>query len=225
MTDLGRWIFALVFAMPSLACTVVCGQDVEVRNGFTVEVRFQGKPLEGASVEIMGHEDFRTTTFTTGTDGKAIVNVPEGSYFLTARKFGVVIGSECGIRVSAASGKRSFTYDWKDTPEPVGRVSGRFSHQLYGTQELAPLPSWKMILHAFDGPVRQASVAPEGTFDFGPLPEGLYVLEVPAADGARPILLRIDATSKRRDLDLILGGGLCGSAGILFRDQLEAPPQ
>src|SRR5262249_4067255 len=153
-------------------------------------------------VEMTGNVD---VTYATGRDGKAIIYVPEGKYYLTVRKFGVVIGSECGFRVSAAGTKRSFTYDWKDTPEPVAQISGRFSHQIYGMPELAPLPSWKMTLYALTGPTRQVTVAADGTFNFGPVPAGLYVLEVPAAEGARPILVRLDTAAKRRDLDLVLG--------------------
>lgn len=225
-------LLGFVAALPARGCdsSFTCTEHVDVRRNFTVEIRFEGMPVGGATVTMRRGQSAQT--FTTGTDGKAVTApLPAGDYSLDVEKFRISIAYVCSVRVSRIGrGKRELTYTMDEKPWPVAKMSGRLTEWQWENnmfrvirrppKKEVPSAGKDMTLHAFAGPDRHVTVAEDGSFDFGEVPEGLYALQV-SGDGFHPRLFRLETGAKHREMNLMWEDGICGSKFVSFRDEVK----
>lgn len=215
------WIFAVPVLMPpfAVACSVQSGcseYKVAMRRAFEVSIRHDGKPLRGATVDIVsqGNNGFRFSGVT-GDDGTIFVtDLAPGNYQLTSSLLGVYAGSEC-FHVQQPffrAGKSRLIYEWGGNPAETRRIFGRMVDVMPGK---SGSPLWNHI-HRVEVPIKEARISlssptsgrisetntgADGTFSFNDLPNGIYVLHAEGGFSELPYdsstkLIKLSSSSK-----------------------------
>ena len=233
---------------PSLGCSVAgCVDDgVEMRRDFSVKVSHEGRPLQGASVwvtRITGGQINNLPPLVTASDGLVRVrDLSPGEYWLGTDLLGISAGTQC-FNVKAhptRKAKKALNYDWGDLSPATKQIAGKLITSRPGQ---GGTPLWNE-LHRVEFPIAGAKFKLEdpvsrsafntqsdanGHFEFGAVPEGIYVLHVgggKTADGqdydSADLLIRASANAESRSLLLTqrnAGGGSCGGVGLELRDE------
>lgn len=230
---------ALLILVPStsLACSAVAciNSGPEFRPNFEVAIKHDGRPLRGATVEIISNaEGNLSTRFSGVTTSNGVVRVrglPPGEYWLNAELMGVTAAYHCFHIAQRPSriAKRRVTYEWGDYALATRQVTGRLIDSQPGTGES---PLWNLIHRRnlpivgatlklqdpFTGRVFISTSDMDGAFGFDTIPDGLYVLRVEGGRSNREFesadkLIRVSPKAKGNRLTLTkrdAGGGDCG---------------
>ena len=246
------WLFVLVMGLaiprPSVGCSVAgcVGNGVEMRRDFAVKVSHDGRPLQGVSVWVTrttGGETSNVPPLVTASDGLVRVrDLPPGEYWLSTDLLGISAGIQC-FQVKAHStrkARKALNYDWGDLSPATKLIAGKLITSGPGQ---GGTPLWNE-LHRVELPIADAKFKLEdpvsrsafntqsdanGHFEFGAVPEGIYVLHVSGGktvDGhyydSADLLIRASASAKGRSLVLTqrnAGGGSCGGVALEVRDE------
>jgi hypothetical protein len=220
------------------------GDGVEMRRNFTVKVSHDDQPLQGVSVWITRNaegESNNVVSVVTAKDGLAIVRVlPPGEYRLSADLLGISSGMQCfHVKVhSTRKAGKTLKYDWGDLSAATQQIAGKLiaSRPGQGGTEIwnlthraePPIADAKLKL---EDPFSRSAFNPQsdanGHFEFGAVPQGIYVLHVgggKTADGQDydSADLLIPASAKGQSLVLTqrnAGAGSCGGVALEVRDE------
>jgi len=222
---------------PLLACSAVSciNGGPEFRRDFTVVLKHEGKPLQGASVEVTYNTERSVAVRfygVAGSDGTVrITGLAPGEYWLNAELLGISAAYHCFHVSQRTSGnaKHRMTYKWGNFAVATRRVAGTLMDSQPGTggtpvwnlvhRLSLPISGSKLILqNPFTGAVFSANSDRAGAFAFDDIPSGLYVLHVEGGRSNRDFdtadkLVRITPTAKGDTLLLTKsdpGGGSCG---------------
>jgi hypothetical protein len=111
---------------PAFACSFsYTGPYTEVARDLTVVVRFEGKPLAGASVDVWASGNKLSKT--TAVDGTArFTNLAPGQYLLAATHLDVTAGADhIEVRsMGTGQAKAKLEYRWGENPIEVRQIAG-----------------------------------------------------------------------------------------------------
>jgi hypothetical protein len=178
------------------ACSMVgcLERGIEMRRDFVVRVSHDDKPLAGADVVVTVDSEKGDPQFSgmTGPKGTVrVVGLPPGDYWLKAELLGVLAGIQCfHVEQNATrKAKRIVAYEWGDLAPTARSISGKVVESLpsEGDNPIwnkfrridAPIPGATLTLQQ-PGNTRTDTTtsSQDGTFSFGQLPDGTYVLHI-----------------------------------------------
>lgn len=221
----------------SLACSAVAciNSGPEFRPNFEVAIEHDGRPLRGATVEIIsnagGNLSIRFLGVTASNGVVQVRRLPPGEYWLNAELLGVTAAYHCFhiAQLPSRIASRRVTYEWGDYALATRQVAGRLIDSQPGTGES---PLWNLI-HRRNLPIVGATLKlqdpftsrvfistsdADGAFGFDVIPDGLYVLHIEGGRSNREFesadkLIRVSPKAKGSRLILTkrdAGGGDCG---------------
>ena len=226
-----RFFLAMVWAWPLAGCSAVmcAGDGMEVNRDFTVLVRHQDKGLPNVQVEVSGPGGARSSV--TGPDGSLrFAKLAPGTYWLKADYLGIGAAWHC-FHVAARSSlwaKRRLKYSWGDFPMSVRQVLGQISDPQPGEGENAlqrmlhrvqvPVGKARLTLrHVLKEEVLATTTDAAGTFSFGTVAPGPYVLRVEGGEtgayDATVVLLDVRPDAQGRSLSMLRSDFSAGSCG------------
>jgi prealbumin domain-containing protein len=213
------------------------GNGIELRQDFAVKVTHDDKPLSGAAVQITRNDgNSIVELFSRQTDvaGKVhISKLPPGNYWLSVDLLGIPAGGECFhvSPVSSRKAKKEISFEWGDEAPATRRAAGKLIDSQPGK---SGEPLWNLT-HRSEVPVGVAKLTlrspfseavyttvsdDEGHFEFGEIPDGLYVLHLEGGTStagptsySADLLFRLSGSAKQKALLLTerdAGGGSCG---------------
>jgi len=221
-----------LFTGSASACSYsVLTKFTEVGRSFTVAIRFENKPLAGATVEIFAHDTAQQRySATTGRDGTARVsNLRPGKYNLETRHLGIQAGfDQIEVRARQSSqAKARMQYLWGQQPTLVRQIAGTIRDgqpgpgatpflRLIAKPVFVPLGGAQLeVHHPTSGNVYTDTSNDQGEFAVTVVPEGTYVLQV--RGGTNPnyepanFLVKVTPAAKAESLQLTRGE-ICGSS-------------
>ena len=196
---------------------------------FTVAFTHEHQPLRGVDVRVNGFDGvaFRRVS---GSDGTATFSkLPLGEYSMEAKLLGIGAGFKC-FHISKQSGlraKRSIHIkDWGTGAIRLRSAEGILRDRTPGEGPNAllrfvrsrsvPMASAKLELrNPITGLYLQTESNLTGSFAFGPVPDGTYVLHIEpgksrAEFGPTDLLISIDAKASEQTLPLVKMQSGCG---------------
>lgn len=230
------------------ACSVVGCTDrgIEVNSSFAVTLAHDDRPLAGALVEVTTFRgDSQTTVFseTTALDGTVhIASLPPGDYLISAEFLGISAAYHCfHVKTNPSSkAKRALSYEWGESAPGTRQVRGTLidlqpgkgGTPIWNITHRVPVPITGASLtlrNPIDGTVYRTSSDSTGSFAFGDITSGIYVLHIEGgiADergyDSTDQLLNVSPKAQRDTLLLTrrdTGGGSCGGTTL---ELSEAP--
>jgi hypothetical protein len=195
---------------------------------FTVRVSYLGKPLAGVRVDILNSSEEKPTPKSfgvTGADGTLkIRNLAAGKYWLYTELLGLSAGGEC-FHVNKRSSLRAETllrYEWGDNPKPMSQIKGTLFDlpELKLNSPVSPVVPMEGAQFKLQNPLNGATYTTasnqDGSFSFGEIPSGIYVLHIEGGTGhhydPENILIEISPSASNNTLLLTRmdgGGGSC----------------
>lgn len=208
----------------------------ELDRTFVLSIRFNGKPLRGARVQLTGQ--VKAERFT-GRDGKVKFNgLQPGDYWLSADFLGIGAGSQCFHILTRPSRKAKHTiqYTWGDDAIGTRQLSGRILDPQPGTgrnpiwnlthRVMVPVANVEIVLRdPVTGETSTTKSDPDGTFAFDHLSRGTYVLHIQTGNTGRgfeptDLLVRLSPKADRNTLVLLRtepSGGSCGGTTLVLQ--------
>jgi hypothetical protein len=231
----------LIVPRAAAGCSARGYQLQPVKSSFAVVVTHRSKPVPGVDVVVTPSPgDSAFLSVSTDERGVAeIQDLPAGTYWLTASYRGIEAGREL-IEVSpqAKKAKKRFDFQWADYSYETRIVSGSLTGLVKGNtghplQDLIhPVETVHSgipitLKNAFSGEEYQTTSDSSGTFLFGPMPSGTYILTIGGGamslggQAADPTTVAVDltASAKRDFLPLRLRDGGCGGAEYELKDE------
>lgn len=209
----------------------VPGQWQRARPTFSVRVTHDKKPLSGATVTLHGWTPVGTeveSVIVTDSNGIArVAGVQPGNYGMTAKFLGIGAWSDC-FHVNSNSSilaTRRLTIEWGQFPN---LSSGQLDGTLVESRPPATgTPLWRASHRAevaLDGvhlnatnvetrAVASATSGVDGTFTFGSLPDGDWVLHIDDSDSISGynLLFRVNARGHGKPLIIERRDSGCGT--------------
>jgi len=214
-----------------------------MKPSFTVVAKLRGKPLPRATVRIdkyVPNQDNQVwLKGITASDGKfRVASLPPGDYWIYVVMLGVWVGGECFHVGSAFSltAKRQLKYEWHYVNE-TSRISGKLIDSQLGEgptildrlrRKEVPIGNAKFRLQDIASEENfETRSDDDGSFAFGPIPDGTYVLHVEGGTSTREFGsdqwgFTINARSKRYSLHLTSSdpfGGSCGGTELKLKPE------
>ena len=224
------------FAFP---CSVASLQLRQVSPNMTVKVTHLGKPIAGIEVEVVPQADGADPVFfaVTDEDGAAqIAGLVVGRYYLIASHRGFEGGREWIEVVSRADAKtiQHFDFQWADYAYVTRRAAGWLVGFVPGDtgNKIMDLARPKSTVYpgvgitltgAFSDAEYHTLSDATGSFDIGPVPDGIYVLAIDGgmssiygtAEKTRQVV-ELTQSASRSSLRLVLSPGVTGCYGVGF---------
>lgn len=209
----------------------------ELNRNFAISVKHAGKPLPGVHVRITGAASVEAVT---SSDGKAtFAALLPGNYWLTADFLGTGVAYQCFhiAQHSDRRGKGILKYQWGDDATNTRQIAGsildvqhgRGGTPLWNSSHYVEVPVATAALslqNVRTGEILKTTSGVDGSFTFGPVPKGTYVLHVHGGTTAQPIeptdfAIAVNPNSRNAHLTLTRSDGWgCGGSRVL----LEAVP-
>jgi len=244
------FVVALFFVLSRSQHTEACtysSNPTKVGRTFLVEVLDRGRPVGGLQIELSTNPGTGNTTshkvsiVTTDTNGLArFAAIRPRLYYLGIKHAAFPSSIEINVLRVAPKETGKIIFDWPGVkPVSVQYLSGSLKgyartergfgqdllHPLYRPVVDAKLTLSKAISNEV---VESLTTRDSGTFTFGPLPVGLYLLRVESANdgdirwvypanGYIPI--EIDTTAKLTGVNLFLDQAICGELGYENREE------
>ena len=211
---------------------------------FKVSVQFGGHPLEDAVLVITHTASLGEPvkwTYLTDRKGFAFVpDLPPGEYWMSGTYLGSGLTEMCFHVPPSREGKGALKFHWGDYAESAAEARGTVRDKESVGQDFI----WR-VRHPVSVPIGVASLRLEnaltrdivttttrddGSFDFGEIPPGVYVLTIEAESQgrrlhgiARTINIRPGGFYKQLNVDWV--GSMCGAGWEISRTQTPRPPQ
>ena len=224
----------LLFSPNAVACSVATSTIFqEVARNLTVAVRFEGKPLAGANVQISSFDTFQpVSSAMTARDGTAqFRDLPAGRYSLHSSHLGIFAAYEqieVRARVSARA-KTRLDHRWGLAPTAVREISGKILdlvpqgatpiERIINPRAEVPIRSALIQLrHPNNGSVYSGESNELGEFSIAGVPVGIYVMHV--RGGANPqdvadFFVHVTPAATKDSLKVVRGN-LCGGTAIML---------
>lgn len=205
----------------------------EMRPTFTILVTHAGKPLAGATFDIVS-KGVKQFSGATGEDGVVRIQIlTPGLYWLSGDFLGTGVAYTC-FHVSEKPSRKArerLTYTWGDEALATTRIAGKL---LDSQPARGGTPIWNLT-HRVDVPIAGAALTlrdpithalysttsdHDGHFFFEGLPEGTYVLHVEGASTGdhaydpTDSVIELNNTAKRTELLFKGGPSGCGGDGL-----------
>ena len=211
---------------PAFACSFsYTGPYTEVARDLTVVVRFEGKPLAGASVDVWGSGNKLSKS--TAADGTArFTNLASGQYLLAATHLDVTAGADHIEVRSKGTGqaKAKLEYRWGENPIEVRQIAGALITSESGANVIRQVRGYLgfsfpvdganvELQHAIDGSVFKTKSDAAGKFIISGVPDGTYRLHLSGGrygESGHWVIRLTRATANRSLRATAAVGGLCG---------------
>ncbi len=217
----------------STACSIGSIEYQKTAPEFTVSVAHKNKPIAGVSVRVYtpGDQNIPVVTVQTGDDGTAqIRNLASGKYLLIADRFEITAARVwLDVDPAASGAKRNFEFEWAEYAIIARRISGTLSafvpantgNKIWDITHpvKAFSPNVSLTLeNGLTGNKYQGTTDQTGTFEFGGVPAGVYVMHI--AGGMKlmgqvaeitDLPVELDPTAERVSLPLLLKDTGCYS--------------
>ncbi|QOY87435.1 MSCRAMM family protein [Paludibaculum fermentans] len=232
-------LVAFLVMLPSSgwACSLVACIDggPAFSSSFTVQLKYERKPLRGGTVRIMSNGDLRFSGATDADGTLRVSKLAPGEYWMEVEFLGINAAYHCFHIAQDVSvfAKRRASYEWGRFGTPTRRVAGTLVDSQPGTGES---PLWNQV-HRVKRPIRGSTVIiqnpltgvvlktksdADGNFVFDPLRDGQYVLRVEGGASNRDFAfvdMLVHVSSKAQGDRLILtksdaGAGTCGGTSV-----------
>jgi hypothetical protein len=203
------------------------GPYTEVARDLAVAVRFEGKPLAGASVELFTNDlDFERLSKSTGADGTArFSSLKPGKYFLSVRHLEIFATNDNHVEVlpyGTPNAKSQLVSRWGEKPFEVRQIAGRvltadpranLLKQILSSLggEFPVARAQLELLHPTNGKSYKTKSVASGGFTIRGVPDGTYVLRLEAGIGPGTFLVRVRPTAKNNSLRPVYRLGMCAS--------------
>jgi hypothetical protein len=184
----------------AFACSFVYnGPYPEVSRNLTIVVRFEGKPLAGASVKLWlpSTESSKSLSMSTAADGTArFTDLTPGKYNIFVRHLDIFASSADGVQGyievlphGTAQAKANLEYRWGEMPIEVRQIAGTMTTSESGANVVRQI--WKAfgfsfavdeaqieLQHATNGSVFKTKSDASGKFVIAGVPSGTYRLHL-----------------------------------------------
>jgi carboxypeptidase family protein len=239
MNTIGLFFVLSLMPFAASGCSMLAclGDGTQMQSDFVVVVKYNGKPLPGASVIVTPDSGDNASAISAVTSSRGVVHISRlqpGGYWIEASFLGIGAGSEC-FHVEAATNRkarRSIRYEWGDFAVGVSKAAGVLLDSQPGPDKTplgrlihrvtAPMVGAQLTLHSpLTGQVFSTISDEKGEFAFNLAPPGTWVLHVQTADASwfntGDFLISIGPHARGNSLIFTrtgAGGGSCGGIGM-----------
>lgn len=220
-----RWLplWAILLPATAAACSVsLCSwREVEVRQNFIATVKFEGKPVAGAEVQIYPSSSNKSVrSVRTNTLGSAkIERLPPGDYWIDVRYLGVgARGDHHCFHVPSAPEPRAkgrLDFRWGDYPIALQSVSGIVEDRRGGAVPIEGAAA--TLRNARTRKTYHTTSDRNGAFAFPQVADGTYVLHFDASGNTYEesgFVIAVNRSAARDSIKLVRGQGLCAGPGL-----------
>jgi hypothetical protein len=237
--------FFIGWVCPHASACSYSSRPTKVGRRFSVQVVYQGKPIEGLQIELStdpkGNEESRSllTLITNARGMSEFAGIKPGSYYIAVKHDAFPYSEEIVVDSRGSkSPAEKITFEWPGTkPISIRSVAGLLNAQIRTESPLndqahpvfGPLGGAKLtLLRAVSGEIVESQTASEsGAFQFQWVAAGLYLLHVEIAENASRryrtdngyVPIDVDPSGRESSLNLFLYPGVCGSLG--YENRLE----
>ncbi len=214
---------APISKLEACSITEICPHHgFEAAKKFTVTVRHAGKPLQGVLVKVIpDHEGLEISGTTEAPGMIQFENLRPGKYHLSVSMLGINTVYQCfhiSKWTTGLNAKHTLTYNWGDDAPETRQIAGKMESHRFVAQanvkhtDIAPVAGIHLTLtDPVTGARFETTSSPEGSFRFGGIGEGVYILHSDGDERLRyypdAMLIRLNPTAARTELVLELGGG------------------